>query len=420
MCSKMSKNATILGFSGGVDSVVLALYLVEVRGIRPHLLHVNYGLRPESNEDEQWCRWFAEEHRFKLRVLRLSKEDHPKKNIQNWARKVRYQWFADVAEELGAKTLYTAHHLDDRYETFFMNALRGSGLQALPGMTNSAIERPFKNWTKSEILQWAEQREINWREDASNATLKYTRNKVRHQLLPVLDQVDHRWRGGLRKTLNNLEQDGALLRALVGEFKKKHLVFEHGEFTFAFGDWMERNYALNLLYHVVRDVDQGFSFEEVGHVLVGDSSQRTQGKQWELIKDRKHFYISPIRAIDKEVYIVNSWAELVQFPIGLEVSEHPASAVNFNEPGQWMSAAAISFPVQFRKWKPGDAFIPLGMRGMKKVADFLNDLRLPIHHKEHVVVMISGGEILWVVGHRIADKARVVESDSKAYLALLK
>ena len=108
----------ILGFSGGVDSVVLSHWLLQRYNIRPYLLHVNYGLREEADEDERWCRWFAQEHRFEIEVLHADSKRRKGENIQNWARKLRYNWFAERAQALGAEYIFTAHHLDDRKETF--------------------------------------------------------------------------------------------------------------------------------------------------------------------------------------------------------------------------------------------------------------------------------------------------------------
>lgn len=412
-----NENSAVLGFSGGVDSVSLAIYLVENRNVRPYLLHVNYSLRAESDEDEQWCRWFAQEHRFKLFVLKVDPKDHPKKNIQNWARDLRYQWFDSMAEELGASTIYTAHHLGDRQETFFMNALRGSGLLSITGMSNSKIDRPFGNWSKEQVLEFAQERNLEWREDASNQTLKYTRNKVRHLLPPVLDEIDHRWQGGLKNTLNNLDRDRALLKGFLDEFKSDYLSEEGGELLLRMGPWMDKDYAHNLFYQLCKSIDIGFSFDEVGHVLRGESGQRVYGNRWMLVRDRKVFYLSKHEPLDKNVYRIDHLDELSSLPFKLSMTQHEVQNVKFGTSKEWIGGGALKFPLEFRLWKAGDSFVPLGMNGRKKVADFLNDLRLPIHHKERTWVMLHQGEILWVIGHRISDGAKVVESDAIAYLA---
>ena len=175
----------VLGFSGGVDSVVLSQLLVERYNIRPHLLHVNYGLREKADDDEQWCRWYAQEHRFEIRVHRANQQERKGENIQNWARKIRYNFFQEQAQEIGAAYIFTAHHADDRRESFFMNALRGSGLTSISGMNNLRFIRPLAHMDKAEVLAYAKEHGLQWVEDASNATLKYKRNQIRHLLSPV-------------------------------------------------------------------------------------------------------------------------------------------------------------------------------------------------------------------------------------------
>ena len=155
----------VLGFSGGIDSVVLSQFLLDRYHIRPYLLHVNYGLREESDEDARWCQWYAEEYRFEIEILTADPSKRSGENVQNWARRVRYNWFKERAEALGAEYVFTAHHMDDRRETFLMNALRGSGLIGITGMKSIEIILPLASMDKAAILEYAKTRELRCRED---------------------------------------------------------------------------------------------------------------------------------------------------------------------------------------------------------------------------------------------------------------
>ena len=407
----------VLGFSGGVDSVFLSQWLVEHYGIRPYLLHVNYGLREEADEDERWCRWFAAEHRFHIEVLRAEPEKRSGDNVQNWARKIRYSWFKERADELEAELIFTAHHADDRRETFIMNALRGSGLTGMTGMNDVQILRPLAHMDKTDIQRQALEKGLSWREDVSNAGLKYTRNKIRNLLPEVFDTIDPRWRGGLKKSVDNLSRDHMLLRGLLDHWAKE-FSFEQGEeIVVRFGPWQQEPFAQVLLYRFVQRADFSLSYEEVGHVLHGDSGQRTQGKTHQLIKDRSLFYISPLREIDRRSYTLESAEDLDKLPFTLSLTKTPVEEVQFGPDTEWISASALQFPLTVRVWRPGDTFRPLGMNGKKKVADFLNNLHVPRHHKEHVFVAEHAGEIVWVLGYRIAHTLKVADSDETAYLA---
>jgi tRNA(Ile)-lysidine synthase len=186
------------------------------------------------------------------------------------------------------------------------------------------------------------------------------------------------------------------------------------------GPWVQSEVGQNLLYKLAQQIDSGFNFEEVGHVLRGEVGQMTRGRNYMLIKDRKLFYLVPSYEKDTKEYIVRNFESLDELPFQLRLEKVPKSACIFDEQREYLGESAVQFPWTVRLWRPGDVFRPLGMNGSKKVSDFLNNLRLPRHRKESTYVVLQNDTIIWVFGHRIAESAKVGEGDNFAYLATLK
>lgn len=409
----------VLGFSGGVDSVVLS-HVLLAHGIRPYLLHVNYGLRPEADEDEKWCQWYADEYRFELIIHRANPDNRRDQNIQNWARDVRYKFFSEQAEAIGADYIFTAHHLDDRKETFFMNALRGAGLQGLNGYSNTAIRRPLSRVSKSEILAHAEKLELPWREDASNAANKYTRNKVRNVLMPILDQVEPRHEGGLKKTLLTLEQERLLLDSFYNVWHGEFVSNDGPDIRIAFGSWCDMDGLEALFHRLLRAHRVRFSSRDLEVLFKAETGHWLEGGTHVLLKDRQAYILTPKPVKDTHVYTIAIPEDLQDLPFKMDWSEATGAAEHNGRGEAGFDAETLNFPFVIRTWKNGDSFIPLGMNGHKKVADFLNDEGVPRHRKINTYVLEYQGKIAWVMGYRISNEFKVAPTTSKTYLATLK
>ena len=240
-------------------------------------------------------------------------------------------------------------------------------------------------------------------------------------MLPeVLDEVEPRWHGGLAKTIDNLVRDRELLEGMLDEFEQNQVRKLDNEVYIDFGNWIEQPYAQTLLYRYCLRWDLGFSYDECGHVLMGDSGQLTPGRQKILVKDRTAFILAPKKELDLNTYTIHGPEDLSNLPFALTLRPTPRMQIVFDDDHEWISPTAAPFPWTIRVWKPGDSFSPLGMQGSKKVSDFLNDLRLPRHRKKHIYVALHNDEIFWVLGYRIAAHAKVAEGDDMAYLSTCK
>ena len=212
----------ILALSGGIDSMVLADMLLKAKADFV-IAHCNFHLRgEESDGDEQFVREYAEKNGLTCYVKQFDTlryaEDH-KLSIEMAARELRYAWFEELRQQLNYDYIAVAHHADDQLETFFINLLRGAGIRGLKGMqkVNGHVIRPLLDSSREDIRQYAVEHDLKWREDHTNAETQFLRNKIRHELLPVIDRISKEGRASILKSINHLASENELYRELVKE-----------------------------------------------------------------------------------------------------------------------------------------------------------------------------------------------------------
>lgn len=404
----------LLACSGGVDSMVLG-YLLEKSEIAFEVAHVNFGLRgEESNQDEllviQWC----EKNGITLHLhhpdtLEYSKEK--KLSIQMAAREIRYTWFESLKQERNLDGIVLAHHQDDQLETIFLNLLRGTGLDGIQGMADkkSGLIRPLLPFSKEEIEAFAKENQINWREDQSNQKTDYKRNKLRLEALPGLYAVSADSRQNLLGSFARMHDAGKALHGLVQDWLGKYLKTDSDTQSLPFHAFIHHSGANTLIFYWLRSF--GFNSDQC-EAIVASAKSGESGKQFfssshQLNVDREELLLAPqvenfqpifIQEQDIELFLPEGTYELIKKPIGEKLDSSRENAM--------LDLEKLSFPLQIRTWQLGDRFVPLGMNHPKKVSDFLIDLKLPRIHKEQIKVLISAGQIAWVIGYRIAEWAK--------------
>ena len=493
----------LLAISGGVDSMVLAkllLRLQDYKTTRPQVdsvaelveapktnrqqsmvngqqstangqqstvnsqisfAHCNFHLRgDDSNRDEQFVTDFAKENNIPLYIKHFDTEKYAKENslsIEMAARELRYAWFKELKETHNFNKVALAHHSDDQIETFFINFLRGSGIKGLKGMKpqNDFYIRPLLWSNRNEIEAFAKENDIRWVEDYTNQETVYLRNKIRHNIIPLLDEMKANARQSLNFSINCLSSENDLYRSLLKE-KLSNIEISctmpefvegttHGASTSsatAFPRSIENKHFFDdangkqLLFEWVRRY--GFNFEQAESMFdamkngksgsVWQSVVRTrliasvQSDKIEIFEEREgdeEIVISELRTQNSELRTLNS--EQRSQHLSLSASQHLSLSVftkdeNFHLIKDPAVAAQfdmdkIKFPVKLRHWRKGDKFRPLGMKGSKLLSDFFNDLGFSAYQKQNVWVMEdANGLILWVVGYRINDKVKILNS----------
>ena len=417
----------LLAFSGGVDSVVLCVLLKQT-GYNFALAHCNYQLRgKESDADADFCRQAADFLEVPLFLKTFETEkiaEENKESIQVTARNLRYTWFNELLKAERYDYLATAHHLNDSVETIFFNFARGCGLRGLHGIfpKKNRLVRPLSFLTKEEILDFAEEYELTWREDASNATDKYLRNYIRHHIIPEFVNVNPAFFSTVGQTINRLRDAEKLMDFALQKIKEEACT-RRGEQLHLEIEKI-RNYpaARTVLFELIKPF--GFNGAQVEQLLNSDFSQ--SGKLFPspthtLLLGRTHLIIKPLPGNEPDRIIIEQREQTIKTAQGdlhLNPNEDIPAAFPRDKNRAWLDAATLTFPLTLRRWQPGDIFQPFGMGGKhRKLSDYLTDIKLSRFAKEEVWLLVSGDRICWVVGHRTDERFRVTEqTESCVYL----
>ena len=306
--------------------------------------------------------------------------------------------------------LATAHHLNDNIETVLMRWIHGGGIDQLAGipLKNGKVIRPLLFATREEIQQYATDSRIAWREDSSNATHDYQRNFIRHKIIPVLREINPSLEETFRNSLEKISGACELMHRGLEQMKDSITRTEGPHF------FIDKN-LLMLLHHpsfVCYEWLRPFGFEWDRCVQLVESIQGQAGKQFfstthVAVLDRESIIVSPRQEELDSIFIEEGQDRVALGPWKLVIHRRVGKTYSGQEDLATVDASAIRFPLLWRKWRSGDAFIPLGMGQSKKISDFLIDEKVPLHEKSIVTVVESGGVIVWVVGHRVDDRFKV-------------
>lgn len=414
-----STSKFLLAVSGGVDSVVLFELFYQL-GLKFEVAHCNFNLRDaESDQDELFIKDLARVKGVKLHVKSFDTKSITEgsgQSTQMIARKLRYEWFQDVAKETGLDYVVTAHHSDDNIETVLLNIARGSSYRGLTGMKfqNGNLIRPLLCFTKEEIRGFAIANEMSWREDSSNDSLKYKRNRVRHELIPLFEKLNPGFKNTLRQNISRWSLTSEFMQNELDGFKAKVAINEGYRVQKA-------KFPKVLLADLLAELQ--FSFDQITSILDADHSGKSWvSKDFEALYDRGDIVITKTQ-VREEFRVLNidgvGEYEVLNSTLNIQKQKVP---VEFKLPDNEACFAIekLEFPLSIRKWELGDKFQPLGMKGKKKLSDFMIDKKIPLNLKDNVLVLCDNrGSVVWVIGHRMDDKYKITTNTKEVYKATL-
>lgn len=421
---QLQQQRLLVAVSGGLDSVVLA-HLCKAAGFSFAIAHCNFQLRgPESDEEEQFVRHLAQELDVVCFVRKFNTAAYAaehKQSNQVAARELRYAWFDDVLHQewlpgssftLRNSRLLTAHHRDDSIETLLLNFLKGTGVAGLQGIPaeNGRVLRPLLFAGRAELRQWAEARGLAWRDDSSNNETKYTRNALRHEVLPVLERIFPQVRQNLASNLRRFAGLQELYRASVDLQVKKLLDQSSGEARVPVRKLLQATASETILFEMARLF--GFTPAQTDgllRLLQSPPGRYIDSATHRAIRYGHWLHFAPLQPSDKGLRVLDRNERQVLLGTTVLRWEEGTVPVQFpdNPSIACLDAAAVAFPLIVRRWKEGDYFYPLGMRKKKKLARFFIDSKVPRHQREQLWVVESHKRIVWVAGLRIDDRFKV-------------
>jgi len=413
--SFMEGKKMLIACSGGMDSVVLT-HLMKKSNFEIALAHCNFSLRgKESDGDEMFVIGLAKSMQIPVFVetfdTKKIAQEH-KISTQMAARDLRYAWFDEILKDFKFDYLLTAHHLDDNLETFFINLSRGTGLTGLAGIPkrNNKIIRPLLDFSREEILKYAEENNLKWREDSSNLKTDYLRNKLRLEVLPQFKETNEALLKNFQKTQRNIQASQNLIEdytALVYNLVVSEAV---DSYNINIPKIKELPHTDALLYELLH----GFGFtewEDVSNLLDAQTGKQLFSKTHRLIKNREELVLTEID-LEKRNDEFLVFEEEITFPINLKIE--PSKYIGETEKNLiYVASEKLNFPLKLRKWKNGDSFQPFGMKGKKKLSKFFKDEKISLNEKEKIWLLLSEEKIVWVIGHRMDDRFKITEKTKR-------
>ena len=411
----------LVAVSGGPDSIVLLDALCRER-FSVVIAHCNFHLRGEaSNEDALFVQQLANKYQVPYCQVDFDTEkvaEERKVSIEMAARDLRYEWFEQMADEHDCDLIAVAHNADDVVETFFLNLTRGSGLQGLSGMAElrGRVVRPLLKVSRKQIMEYIAEYQLQYRIDATNLETIYTRNKLRHNILPQFEEINPSFLDTMHNNMRFISSAQAIVEAYATEAYSRVVTIDNERVVFDLYELKKCQGIDTLLFLWL--TPYGFSSDVVMQ-LYSSLDEKLSGKQFfsathRVVVEREYLECTMHNAqctIHNSQFTIDERQITINEPIKLEIQD--VNIVDFqlikSSNVACLDADKLQYPLVLRRWQQGDWFIPFGMKGRKKLSDFFVDKKFTTSDKEQLWLLVSGDDIVWVVGHRVDARFAVTD-----------
>ena len=407
-------DSLLLAVSGGRDSMAMLHLMRKLDEVSIAVAHMDFQLRGQESEDDaifvqQTCQSLGVRFFVKRVDCQRYATDHGL-SVQEAARELRYTWFETLARE-HSMLICTGHHQDDTLETYFINLLRGTGIKGLRGIPikRDNVIRPMMCFTSDEIGSLAEQEKIKFREDSSNSSDKYLRNRIRHELLPLLDSIKSDGRESMRASIGRIDQQWSHIADIEQWLMTKFVEYQNGDVAIDLDKLASLPSSNYLLYVFLRQY--GVNQTQAIDLLHAHSGRTATSPTHKLLKDRNRLLITPLEKV----------AEPVRFELAIGAEQQTVGGIIKIQPSskqvefirdpyiEVFDADRISGTLTVRNWAAGDRMRPIGMKGTQKISDILINRKVPQTEKERILVLCDEEKIIWLIGHAISEDAKLTD-----------
>ena len=412
----------LVALSGGADSVALLLALKKL-GYNIEAAHCNFHLRgEESDRDEDFCKKLCHKLDIKLHLAHFDTQTNASLHgisIEMAARNLRYNYFEALLKDINASAVCVAHHKDDSAETLLLNLVRGTGIEGLTGIKskNNRIVRPFLCVRRNEIINYLEQQNQSFVIDSSNLVNDVQRNKIRLDVMPLLQTINPLVVEHLNQTGEYVEEATAILNTTLEQMQDRVVLLKTEEQTIVDIERLEKEQSSNyLLWYILKNYD--FNTAQIKQISYG--LKTSVGRVWEsathaLTINNNKIIVEPLFTCDtKEYRLIEEGLYHLNSKLSIEIKKEPYSIDNgFSKDPKdvWIDADKVVFPLSVRLIKEGDRMIPLGMKGSKLISDILTDTKVSYFDRQRQYVLLNNDQqIIWLVGRRIDDRYKITSS----------
>lgn len=419
------EGAVLVAVSGGMDSVLM-VHLLKAAGYKLAIAHCNFQLRgDEALADQAFVKALARQNNIPFYTINFNTQQYAAQNkisIQMAARQLRYAWFEELRGQYQYTAIALAHHQNDAIETILLNLVRGTGIAGMHGILpkNGQLVRPLLCFTRDEIEKLINDNGLTYVEDSSNASTKYARNKLRHEVIPKLRELNPSLENTFQNNLERFKDLETLLELRVDELKSSLVSGTDNETHIAIAEVKKLNPQRLLLYKLLEPY--GFNetiVDDVISVLDKHSGRVFESATHQLLLDRHKLIITSVEKREQNPVSISQDETSVHFGnYKLNILHDDAPVIIKDNPmAVSVDVAKLIFPLTVRNWQQSDAFYPIGMKTRKKLSDFFIGLKIPVHQKTQIPLLINGnGEIIWLGGYRPDDRYKVTENTKKVVI----